>query len=412
MRVERARTVPLRTAVWMALGSAAFVGAFFAGVLVARARPEPGGGTAEPLSFAGTLRRGGQAMSGRQSLTFTLRKGEVACSAGPVEVEVDGEGHFTAPIPLGAPGGCPAGFFDGSDVVLEVGVAGETFTGPVNPVPYAKYAEQVGTPDCPAGYERDTTGGNANFVVCKRYSKGKAMDELVRVGYGRAAFWIDRYEASVWTWFDDDPSNTPWGQGAGNYPDGFHENGQWSTTPPAYGWSVMGVSPARYITWFQANEACSASGKRLPTGTEWILAARGTPDGPGCNVNYANGDGPRSSSEGFNCTSYWGAQEMIGNLWEWTDEWYAGVAGPFPDDPSYPYNQKPWPQSSYNSDAVWHVASDVRTDGSGLRTVGLPSVAVRGGDWTNGQSAGVFSMILEYAPSAAHSKIGFRCVVR
>ena len=34
--------------------------------------------------------------------------------------------------------------------------------------------------------------------------------------------------------------------------------------------------PSAHITWFQAQEACANSGKRLPTSAEWQLAAQGT----------------------------------------------------------------------------------------------------------------------------------------
>ena len=139
------RIVSLRTALWMATGSAAFVGVFFAGMMVARAKPEPGGGTEKPLSFAGTLKQNGQAMTGKQSIAFTFHKGAASCSTGPQEVDVDEGGHFVAPIALGdAEGACPSGFFDGSDVTLEVSVKGATFSGDVSPVPYTKYAEEAG----------------------------------------------------------------------------------------------------------------------------------------------------------------------------------------------------------------------------------------------------------------------------
>jgi formylglycine-generating enzyme required for sulfatase activity len=36
--------------------------------------------------------------------------------------------------------------------------------------------------------------------------------------------------------------------------------------------------PSRNITWFQAQEACASSGKRLPTSAEWQVGADGTPD--------------------------------------------------------------------------------------------------------------------------------------
>ena len=45
---------------------------------------------------------------------------------------------------------------------------------------------------CPLGYTNDTTV--TTYTVCK-----KGADEMVKVGTGMSAFWIDRYEASVWS---------------------------------------------------------------------------------------------------------------------------------------------------------------------------------------------------------------------
>ena len=51
-------------------------------------------------------------------------------------------------------------------------------------------------PDCPRGY--DKVGPAASFlpasIVCKNND-----DQVVKAGTGASAFWIDRYEASVWT---------------------------------------------------------------------------------------------------------------------------------------------------------------------------------------------------------------------
>ena len=112
--------------------------------------------------------------------------------------------------------------------------------------------------DCPAGFAKNT--GDANLIagatLCTRSTAGGNSDEMVKVGTGPSAFWIDRYEAVL-------VDST----GATVYPylSGIPVNGQWSgATPPSHAESRRGVGPAQSVTWFQASAACRAGGKRLP----------------------------------------------------------------------------------------------------------------------------------------------------
>lgn len=209
-------------------------------------------------------------------------------------------GAFSAEVPLGADGATGsrcATMFDGADVFVEVAVNGTTLgvRRPINPVPYAHYASQYGTPDCPVGYTRTTEG---TTDPNQWYCRNRAGDDVVRVGNGPSAFWIDRYEAIVSTSPIGalDPNSRMLFTAENDFNAAqFPRNGQWrrtpGTQPPAYALSVAGMryTPARYITWFQAQEACRASGKRLPTGEEWLTAANGTVD-PGVNDGTAAGN--------------------------------------------------------------------------------------------------------------------------
>ncbi len=97
----------------------------------------------------------------------------------------------------------------------------------------------------------------------------------MKVGTGGSAFWIDRCEASVCA--NPDGTGMQYGVASDDYPASFPPNGQWSgTTPPVYALSraLANSKPSAYITWFQALEACAASGERMPTGEEWLTAAR------------------------------------------------------------------------------------------------------------------------------------------
>src|SRR5262245_19035211 len=69
------------------------------------------------------------------------------------------------------------------------------------------------------------------------------------------------------------------------YPPSFPPGGNWTpasgSTPPSpgvYAVSVPGALPTSCTTWFQAEQACALSGKRLLTNQEWQRAAAGTPD--------------------------------------------------------------------------------------------------------------------------------------
>ncbi len=246
---------------------------------------------------------------------------------------------------------------------------------------------QIGDPKCPLGYTQDTT--LTTFVDCK-----KGSDEVVKVGSGGAAFWIDRYEASVWS--DAAATATQYGKTGDDYPGTFAKNGQW--TVPLYAVSKTGVPPSASLTWFQAIEACGTSGKRLPDGQEWLRAARGTTDGSGCNVSTTVA---RNTGGGATCRSSSGAEDMIGNVWEWTNEWYAGLGNAT--------TSLTWPDATYNGDGMWNITSSAYH--SAAPVVGLPGAALRGGSLGNGSRAGLFALFLENAPSYWVTTLGFRCLL-
>ncbi|MDH3445820.1 MAG: formylglycine-generating enzyme family protein [Deltaproteobacteria bacterium] len=98
-----------------------------------------------------------------------------------------------------------------------------------------------------------------------------------------------------------------------------------------YAVSIPGVTPSRFITWFQAAAAARNSGTRLPTNAEWQVAALGTPDtvlpGPGpADCNTFSFGGPDLTGNRTNCFSDVGAFDMVGNVAEWVTNW-GPVAG-------------------------------------------------------------------------------------
>jgi len=282
---------------------------------------------------------------------------------------------------------------------------------------------QVGSIDCPPGY--DTTAKpflptRPDSVLCV-----KDGDEVVRVGSTGAAFWIDRYEASIW----NDGNQYFASQDDSNTDSTFSKNGETSQAWMAR--SVSDVLPARFVTWFQARAACRAAGKRLPGREEWLTAERGTTDpdvsdgskNTKCNTKSsvsaprpAGGAGdPASTPINSGCFSDWGAEDMIGNLWEWTDEWYASIGHLALSGGAVEASTDslvPWVDSSlYRNDVTSGVLSSAFDGDAQDPSPGLPSAAFRGGDWGAGSGAGAFALIVKNGPSHWHSQVGFRCII-
>lgn len=117
-------------------------------------------------------------------------------------------------------------------------------------------------------------------------------------------------------------------------------------TPPAvggalnYGWPDTELFPVNGVTWEQADKFCKFEKRRLPTEAEWEKAARGTDSNtfpwgeaaPSCELAVI--DAPNAGELGcktgntFNVgskpkgASPYGAHDMAGNLWEWTNDWH------------------------------------------------------------------------------------------
>jgi hypothetical protein len=158
-----------------------------------------------------------------------------------------------------------------------------------------------------------------------------------------------------------------------------------------YAVSVPSALPSASLTWFQAQEACANSGKRLPTNAEWQVGANGTPD-PGPDDGATDCNTTRGAAaptgERSRCVSARGASDAVGNLSEWVADWVPLST----DCPGW---------ASFSDDAMCLAGANL--------TKSAPGALLRGGGFSDGAAAGPFSISGAVEPTRADAEIGFRC---
>jgi formylglycine-generating enzyme required for sulfatase activity len=168
-----------------------------------------------------------------------------------------------------------------------------------------------------------------------------------------------------------------------------------------YGDKEFSRFPVIQVSWYQAVAYCNWAGARLPSEAEWAFAARGTeryiyPWGnefDGLRLNYCDSNCTQpwpdnSTDDGFadtspvenypTGTSWVGAYDMLGNVWEWVWDWHEYYPGHRWEDK--PRSQHP---NTYR--------------------------VLRGGAWDTARGHSRNAFRNWFLPVNAENSIGFRC---
>jgi gamma-glutamyl hercynylcysteine S-oxide synthase len=116
--------------------------------------------------------------------------------------------------------------------------------------------------------------------------------------------------------------------------------GHWEDLPPE--------EPVQHVSWYEADAFARWAGKRLPTEAEWEKAASCQPEGG--KLRYPWGDAPPEPDEANLAgprfgpaaagaypagASPWGAEQLFGDVWEWTASDFTAYPGfeafPYPE---------------------------------------------------------------------------------
>jgi formylglycine-generating enzyme required for sulfatase activity len=102
-----------------------------------------------------------------------------------------------------------------------------------------------------------------------------------------------------------------------------------------------GSLPVDSVTWTEAQAYCGKVGMRLPTEAEWEYAARaGSTASRYGSVDaiawYDGNSGKKTHPVGQKQANAWGLFDMLGNVFQWTSDWYGDYGPGEVRDPAIP----------------------------------------------------------------------------
>ena len=145
----------------------------------------------------------------------------------------------------------------------------------------------------------------------------------VRISKG---FWLGKYEVT----------QREWKAVMGGNPSCFKKCGSESPVEWVSWWDTR-----KFIEKLNERESGSGYGYRLPTEAEWEYAARAGTVGPRYGkldsiAWYGANSGGRTHPVGQKQANQWGLHDMLGNVWEWTLDWYGRYPSGSVTDPEGP----------------------------------------------------------------------------